>query len=183
MLTPYRNIARVAKAHGSKGEVVVAALRGLPLALHEGMRVSLTPPAFGRDRFVTVEALSAVTGEDTARVRFSGCHDLTDAEGIVGCYVLARRDDLDLGALDAAFDDLIGREVVDAGHGRIGVITEIMETPANDVWVIDGSRYGEVLLPVVPAVVPSIPEEGPIPVSAMDGLIPDAGTEEGDSPC
>lgn len=187
-MTPYRNIARVAKAHGSKGEVVVAALRGLPFALRRGMRVSLTPPAFGRDRFVGVASISGEQG-DTAIVRFTCCQDLSDAEGIVGCYVLARREDLDLGALDAPYEDLIGREVVDARHGEIGVISEVMEGPANDVWVISGGRYGEVLLPVVEQVVPSIPDEGPIAVSAMDGIVPaDAdggasGAPDGGDPC
>ena len=46
-----------------------------------------------------------------------------------------------------------------------------METPANDVWVIAGGAYGEVLVPVVEDVVLDIPEPVRIRVKVMDGLI------------
>lgn len=41
----YKNIARVVKPHGRKGEVLAQPLRGLPSVLEPGMRVALTPPA------------------------------------------------------------------------------------------------------------------------------------------
>ena len=46
-----------------------------------------------------------------------------------------------------------------------------METPANDVWVVDGGPFGEVLLPVIEQVVREVPEEGPIAVRVLPGLI------------
>lgn len=144
-------------------------VRGLPFVLAPGMRVALTPPALKRDRFCRVEDV-ADTG-DAWHVRFSGIRDLTAAEGVAGCYVLADAADLDLGPLDASFEELVGRSVVDARYGAIGTIAEIMETPANDVWVVAGGPYGEVLMPVIEDVVPRIPATGPIAVSLMDGLI------------
>ena len=61
--------------------------------------------------------------------------------------------------------------MIDRHRGSLGRIVEVMETPANDVWVIDGGPYGEVLIPVVPHVVSAIPQDGPILVQIMDGLI------------
>lgn len=167
---PYRNIARIVKTQGRNGEVVAVALRGLPFSLRPGMQVALTPPALDRDRFVSVEAFSALD-DDSARVRFSGCSSIADAEGLVGCLVLAHAEDLELSELDIAFDELIGRAVEDVRYGNLGSIREVMETPANDVWVVDGGGYGEVLLPVIPQVVDEIPPAGPITVRALDGLI------------
>ena len=46
-----------------------------------------------------------------------------------------------------------------------------METPANDVWVVEGPDHGEVLIPVIDDVVSTIPVEGPISVRVMDGLL------------
>ena len=46
-----------------------------------------------------------------------------------------------------------------------------METPANDVWVVDGGAFGEVLVPAVEDVVVELPECGPISVKLLDGLI------------
>ena len=165
----YKNIARVVRLHGKKGEVLVAPLRGLPLLLAPGMRVALTPPALKRERFSTVEALTETS--DGARVRFSCAHDLDEAERIAGCYVLACVDDLDLGPLDASADELLGRTVIDERYGELGRLSEVRETPANNVWVVSGEAHGEVLLPVIEDVVPAIPETGPIAVRVMDGLI------------
>ena len=111
------------------------------------MRVALTPPALKRDRFCTVTSVTDTGDGDL--VSFEGIDDLTAAEGITGCFVLANRDDFELDSLDAAYTDLMGREVVDERFGSLGTIVEIMSTPANDVWVVEGDRYGEVLIPVI----------------------------------
>ena len=169
MRTAYKNIARVVRPHGTKGEVLVAPLRGLPLLLTESMRVHLTPPALKRERISTVESVSVAP--EGARVRFSCAHDLDEAEDIVGCYVLASCDDFELDRLDAAVADLLGRPVVDERFGDLGVIAEVMETPANDVWVLDGSPHGEVLVPVIDDVIVDLPDEGIITVRIMDGLL------------
>lgn len=157
------------RPHGTKGEVIVAELRGLPFYLHEGMEVALTPPSLARDRFCRVESVRE--SGDGALVAFSCAHSLHDAEDIAGTTVLARVCDLDAGELDASVDELLGRAVVDARFGDLGIIEEVMLAPANDVWVVDGPRYGEVLIPVIEQVVEAVPAEGPIPVRLMDGLI------------
>ncbi len=244
MLAAYKNIARVVRPHGTKGEVLVAPLRGLPLLLTESMQVHLTPPAHKRERTSTVESLSvtsegarvrfscahtlddaeSMTGcyvlascddfelgrldsavgdllllltesmqvhltppalkrertstveslsvtSEGARVRFSGARNLADAESLTGCYVLASCDDFELGRLDSAVGDLLGRPVVDERVGDLGSIVEVMETPANDVWVLDGSSHGEVLRPVIDEVFVALPEEGAITVHILDGLL------------
>ena len=125
------------------------------------MRVALTPPALKRDRFCTV--VSVTDTGDGDLVSFEGIDDLTAAEGITGCYVLANRDE--------AYTDLMGREVIDERFGSLGTIVEIMSTPANDVWVVEGDRYGEVLIPVIEQVVLDLPDTGTISVHVMDGLI------------
>lgn len=147
----------------------MAPLRGLPLLLTEGMSVHLTPPALKRER--TSQVLTVSPCADGARVAFSCSRNLDDAETLAGCYVLARTCDFELGPLDSAYDDLLDREVVDDRHGSLGRIVEVMETPAHDVWVVEGPSYGEVLIPVVPEVVGSIATCGPLTVHVMDGLL------------
>ena len=164
----YKNIARVVRPHGKKGEVLVQPLRGLPFLLTQGLCVALTPPQLKGDRFRTVR--SVLHRGDDALVSLSGIESIDDAEAVSGCFVLAAVDDLDLGPLDVAFDDLIGRGVSDERYGQVGRIVEVLETPANDVWVLRGD-YGEVLLPVIEQVVDNIPEDGPIEVHVLDGLI------------
>lgn len=170
MSASYKNIARVIKTQGRHGEVIVAALRGLPFLLEEGMEVCLTPPALDRPRWIRVED-GELLDDTQARVRFEGIDSMDLAESLCGCTVLVRVDDIELGDHDVAYDDLIGREVRDEDHGPLGTIVEVMETPANDVWVIDGSSYGEILIPVIEQVVGAVPEDGPIKVKLLDGLL------------
>lgn len=157
------------RPHGKRGEVAVVPVRGLPLVVRRGLEVALTPPAFERDRFCTVEDVS-VQGRE-ALVRFSGVDSMTDAEAIAGCHVLARDADLDLGPLEASVEELRGRAVVDARYGALGTVSDVLENPANDVWVVTGGPYGEVLIPVIEQVVDEVPVDGPIAVRVMDGLI------------
>lgn len=156
------------KPHGRKGGPRAAAA-GASFCIRAGYARRLTPPALKRDRFCTV--VSVTDTGDGDLVSFEGIDDLTAAEGITGCYVLANRDDFELDSLDAAYTDLMGREVVDERFGLLGTIVEIMSTPANDVWVVEGNRYGEVLIPVIEQVVLDLPDQGTISVRVMDGLI------------
>ena len=162
------NIARVVRPHGRAGEVIVRPVRGLPFCIEPGLEVALTPPALGRDRFCRVEAVA--DDPQGGRVRFSGIDTIDAAEAVRDCYVLARRDDVELGALDAPWEELLGRHLVDARFGDLGAIAQVIETPANDVWQVEGA-YGEVLVPVIEQVVREILETGDIPVRIMDGLI------------
>ena len=149
----------------------MAPLRGLPFLLREGMSVALTPPALKRDRFTVARSIKPWEG-DQALVRFDGARSLQDSEALVGCWVLAHAEDLDIDALTCAVDSLLGRAVVDDRFGALGTIAEVMETPANNVWVLRGSAHGEVLMPVIPEVLPQgISSDGPIAVHIMDGLL------------
>lgn len=129
------------------------------------MEVALTPPALDRDRFCDIEEVW-----DDGRVRFSGIDSLNAAESVQGCFVLAHGEDIELDALEAAWDDLIGRPVVDVRFGALGAVSGVIETPANDVLQVEGP-YGEVLVPVIEQALDEIPEDGAIETHIMDGLI------------
>lgn len=108
-----------------------------------------------------------------ALVSLSGVDDISAADVLRGHYLLAREADLPDGWELHDAERLVGREVRDARVGLLGAIDEVMVTPANDVWVVrQGSR--EVLLPVVDAVVKSVPEQGAITVDAS-GFLADWG--------
>ena len=169
----YRTIARVAKAHGRRGEVVTVSVHGLPSLVREGLEVALVPPELAGPRWRTVTSCSS-DDRDGQLVTLSGVGDISAAEALVGKYLLARRSEL---PADLELHDpraLLGREVVDERLGSLGRIEELMRGPANDVWVVRGP-LGETLLPVVDEVVGVPPERGPIPVRVPAGLEPKGG--------
>ena len=164
----YRTIARVAKAHGRRGEVVTEPVHGLPSLVTPGLRVAVLPPELRGERWHEVRACSS-DGRSGQLVSLSGVDDLASAEQLVGRVLLAREKDLpaDLALHDA--ERLVGRLVRSVADGLEAPIVEVMQGPANDVWVVE-ARGREVLLPVIDDVVREVPETGPIPVSVPRGL-------------
>ena len=137
-------------------------VNGLPPLLHADMHVALVPPQLKRDRFHTVEEV--VDGDTGQLVALSGSRSMTDAESLVGSYVLAPMDELpeEVELMDDSW--LEGREVVDERLGSLGTIAEVLRGPANDAWVIQGPQ-GEVIIPVVEHLLVDVPDEGAIVVS------------------
>ena len=169
----YRTIARVAKAHGRRGEVVTVSVHDLPSLVREGLEVAVVPPELAGSRWHVVTSCGS-DDRGGQLVALSGVGDIASAEALVGKYLLARVDDL---PADLALHDpraLLGRAVIDERLGALGEIAEVMRGPANDVWVVRGAA-GETLLPVVDEVVDEVPEEGPVTVRVPAGLEPSGG--------
>lgn len=71
---------------------------------------------------------------------------------------------------------IIGLECQTDSGQKLGVITDVLPTGANDVYVLRPypgvSRQKEVLIPAIPQVVKDIrPEEGLVIIELMDGLL------------
>lgn len=67
--------------------------------------------------------------------------------------------------------DIVGCRVFDEDKTELGVIDRIIETGANDVWQIARKGGGELLIPVIPAVVLAVDiENAAIVVKLMEGL-------------
>lgn len=169
MSASYEIVARVGKARGLEGKVTATESPDLPLCLHEGLVCHVVPPSLYGPRIVTVESIAELSGS-SLELSFAEVTSVDDAEQLVGRKLLACIDDIDLEATGA--DWLVGLQVVDARYGALGSVTELIETPANDVIVVEGP-YGEVLIPLVEAAVDELPEEedGIICTHVMDGLI------------
>ena len=68
--------------------------------------------------------------------------------------------------------DLMGCKVFDDEGNEIGELTEVMQTGANDVYVIKTSDDREVLFPAIKECVKEVNvEEGKVIVHVMDGLM------------
>jgi 16S rRNA processing protein RimM len=66
---------------------------------------------------------------------------------------------------------LIGLNVVDESDNLLGTLTEIIETGANDVYIVTDAAGKELLLPAIPSVILKIqPESNTIRVHLLEGL-------------
>lgn len=70
--------------------------------------------------------------------------------------------------------ELIGVQVFDENRSSLGMITEIIETGANDVYVVKSEGGRELLLPAIPEVVLAVNiAERTMNVHLLDGLLSD----------
>ena len=73
--------------------------------------------------------------------------------------------------------DLIGMEVFADGT-FLGVLKDVMETGANEVYIVDTERYGEVLLPAIRQCILHVDTEARcMKVHLLEGLLPDTAGE------
>ena len=69
-------------------------------------------------------------------------------------------------------DELIGFEVIDSEHGSIGVLENIMEAPAQDVFEISHPSGKEIMIPVLGNFIVEIDRKNKIlKLEAPEGLI------------
>lgn len=67
---------------------------------------------------------------------------------------------------------LIGLEVVDEERGSLGKLVDVLQTGANDVYVVQGQSYGEVLIPAIKDVILGVDmDQKRMQVKLLPGLL------------
>ena len=62
--------------------------------------------------------------------------------------------------------------MVDLDGNKIGVVKEIMETGANDVWIVQRDGQSDALIPMIDDVVKSVDVDAKlITIDALEGLL------------
>ncbi len=83
-------------------------------------------------------------------VKFEGVDDINAAVGLVGEVVYIDRDSVKLPKGTYFIQDLVGLSVVDADTGEVyGRLSEVLQTGANDVYVVSRPAGGEALVPAI----------------------------------
>ncbi len=108
----------------------------------------------------------------TWAVRPDGCGSPEEAAEYVNREFLIRRDLLPpLKKGEYLYQDIIGCAVYKEDGGLLGEVTSIMETGANDVWVITDANHRERLIPVISDVVRQVDVPGrKITIHVLEGL-------------
>jgi len=162
-------LGRVIGIHGLSGEVAVRTTGDTPEGLGRYAEVTWEPPR-GAPRRLRIEGCRVHKG--VALVTFGDVTDADTAEALVGGTLKVTRRDLPPAEEGRHYVvDLIGIKVESAQGEPIGVVTEVIETGANDVFVVDaGGR--EVLIPSVDHVVKEIDMTGRrMVIEVLPGLL------------
>jgi len=163
------NIGKIAGTYGYKGMVRIIPLTDFPERFEELKRVIISHR--GAIEEMLVEA-SRPYGQ-TCLLKLKGIDNREDAQDYRNALLQVEPDQLyPLPEGYYYHFQLQGLSVYDEEKGLLGELTEILETGANDVYVVKSEEYGEILLPAIKEVVLEVNlEAGKMQVRLLPGLI------------
>lgn len=106
-------------------------------------------------------------------LKFQGIDHIEEIESYKGKRLLVKREDAVALEKDEYFvADMIGMRVYLDDQSEFGILKDIMETGANDVYVVESKEHGEVLIPAIKECILSVDvEKQHIVIHLMDGLL------------
>lgn len=159
-------VGRVLRPHGIRGELRVEILTDYPerLPLHRVLYLG-TEPTPHRVEHVRFHKGGAL-------IKLAGCDDRTTAEKLRGQWVqIPFEAAVPLEEGEYYYFQLVGVEVFTSQGELLGTVAEVVDTGANDVYVVRGPR-GEVLIPAIEEVVRELDLEARrMVVEVLPGLL------------
>ena len=145
-------VGRVLRPHGIRGELRVEIVTGYPERLGQHTDLYLASPARPEAaRRYPVEAMRWHRG--VLLLKLGGCDDRNTADELRGMLVQVPIEEaVPLEEDEYYHFQIIGMQVETESGESLGQVVDVLETGANDVYVVRGPR-GEVLLPAVDEVV------------------------------
>ena len=165
MKKQFLEAGKIVTTHGIRGEVKVMPYTDTPELLCEFDRLFI-----GKNRD-EINVIRARGFKNTVIMKLEGIDTPEDAEKLRNKLLYMHRDDLELDDDTYFNQDLIGLEVSDADSGKVyGKIADVMQTGANDVYVIKGDDR-EYLVPAIADVVVSTDiDVGTMTIRPLEGL-------------
>lgn len=149
--------------------------------------VKVFPTTDGVHRFEDLDSVLLDTGRDYMKLeienvkyfkqyailKFKGIDNINDIEKYKGRSLYVTRDQaIPLEEDEYYIADLIGLDVYLESGEKFGVLKDVMETGANDVYIVETEEGKEVLIPAIHECVLDIDvEENRMEIHLMDGLL------------
>ena len=149
--------------------------------------VKVFPTTDNAERFLELEYVLLDTGRELRRLdiknvrffknlvilKFDGIDNIDDIEKYKGKDLwIPREEAQELGEDEYYIADLQGLNVVLEDGTEFGTLRDVMETGANDVYIIDSNEHGEVLLPAIKECILDVDlEKNTMTVHLMKGLL------------
>lgn len=165
----FLQVGVISSTHGIRGEVKVF------------------PTTDDKERFLDLKEVLLDTGKEqipleiqnvrffkqVVILKFKGIDHINDIERYKGRPLFVEREHaVPLEADEYYIADLIGMEVFTEDGAFFGHLRDVMETGANDVYIIDSDEHGEVLIPAIQDCILHVdPEARQMTIHLMKGLI------------
>lgn len=159
----------ITQTHGVRGEVKVFPTTDDPERFLDLKKVLLDT---GKET-MTLEIQSVKFFKQFVILKFKGIDNINEIERYKRCPLLVTREDAVALEDDEFFiADMIGMTVETEDGKVFGTLKDVMETGANDVYVIESEVHGEVLVPAIKECVLNVDIEAQkMIIHLMDGLV------------
>ncbi len=162
-------IGVISSTHGVRGEVKVFPTTDDVRRFKKCKEVLLDT---GRER-ISLEVEGVKFFKQFAILKFKGIDTLNEVEKYKGKSLLVpRKDAVRLRKDEYFIADLIGIDIYDEEEEKVGVLKDVIETGANDVYVIQMEDGRELLLPAIKQCILEVKvEERYMRVHVLEGLL------------
>jgi 16S rRNA processing protein RimM len=169
MAIQFLAVGRVVRPHGVRGELALEALTEFPHHLAEVEVVYVGEAAEPH----TLRRARLARGQQLI-IQLADCLDRTAAEAYRGQLIQIKVEQAaPLPPGRYYHHQIVGLDVITEAGEALGQVTEILETGANDVYVVTGPTGEELLLPALKSVILQIDLEARrMTVHLMEGLRP-----------
>lgn len=159
----------ISSTHGVRGEVKVFPTTDDVKRFKKLKQVILDT---GRER-LTLEVESVKFFKQFAILKFKGIDNINDIEKYKGKSLLVDRKNAVRLRKDEYFvADMMGLTVFTEDGQEFGTLKDVLETGANDVYIIDSLQHGEVLVPAIKQCILDVDiENGKMVIHLMEGLV------------
>jgi 16S rRNA processing protein RimM len=157
------------KPHGVRGEALMEVLTDFPDRLKPGVRLFISP------EYHPVHLQSVRQHSKGLLVSFKEYLSLEEVGELRNQLLMVRVDDRPaLPEGEFYHHQILGLKVYDEAGVFLGVVSEILETGANDVYVVKKEARKDLLLPATDDVILAVDlEAANIKVQLLPGLMPD----------
>ncbi len=159
----------ISSTHGIRGEVKVYPTTDDPLRFRDLKTVIINAPL----KPFTAHITNVRFYKNMVILKFREFTSANEAEPYRGCDLLISRDQaVPLAPNENFIADLINLKVVTDEGEDFGVVSDVMQTGANDVYVITGNDGQEYLFPSIPECILNVDlDAGVVTVHIMNGLL------------
>lgn len=141
------SIGFLRRPHGLKGEIIMDLHTDFPERMKKGRKVYV-----GEDHRV-MTLTNVRPHQNGLLVKFDDIDTPEDAGLFRNQWVFVRTKDVPLPEGQHYKHELLGLKVVDEENNPLGELVEILETGANDVYVVRDDSGKDILLPNIPSVI------------------------------
>ena len=168
------NVGRIVNTHGIRGEVrVLSSTDFEEIRFAPGSKLAVLKKNEKKPIWVTVE--SSRKHKNFILLAFEGYNNINLVEPFKEGMLKVTKDQLEDDELDENeyyYFEIIGCEVFSEEGERIGTVSDILQTGANDVWEIKAPNGKKHYIPYIEDVVKNIDvEEKKITIHVMEGLL------------